>query len=301
MNALAHWTLQAEARRGWPVALAWAPHGRALALAAAAGVALYAFTRGALSLRALLAGHAGPVRGLALSADGALLASAGADRSIRLWNLQQGGALRVLAGHEDAVLRLAFSPDGTQLVSAAADGTLRLHEVATGRVLRHLRSHTDEVSALCFCDAGRLLASGSRDRQLCLHDARSGTLLRKMQHPDWLRTLLPWPADDACLLSASRDGLVRLWPCHGGAPRLTLHADHGAGLDCAAFTPDGALLFTGGRDGALRAWRVADAAPLGHLAAHAKPVLALAFSPDGRHLASAGGDNRLRLWARPAH
>ena len=156
------------------------------------------------------------------------------------------------------------------------------------------------MRALCFCDGGRLLVSGGRDNQVCVHDAASGALLRREQHDDWLRALLPWPADDAWLLSASRDGELRLWPCRGGEPRLQLRA-HAGGLDCAAFTPDGGLLVTGGRDCALRGWRVADIAPLGDIAAHERPVLGLAFSPDGRWLASSGGDNWLRLWRRAAH
>ena len=115
--------MQAEARRGWISELAWAPNGQALALASATGVALYAFTQGKLNLRNVLEGHAGPVKGIAVSADGALLASAGADRLIHLRDLRQGGALRVLAGHEGSVERVAFAPDGAQLASAGADGT----------------------------------------------------------------------------------------------------------------------------------------------------------------------------------
>ena len=78
------WTLRAEATRGWISELAWAPKGRALALAGATGIALYAVRRSELQLRAVLEGHEGPVKGIAVSPDGATLASAGADRSIRL-------------------------------------------------------------------------------------------------------------------------------------------------------------------------------------------------------------------------
>ncbi len=298
-ESLTNWTLQAEARRGWISELAWAPNSQALALAAATGIALYTIAQGQLRLRAVLEGHNGPVKGIAVSPDGTLLASAGADRTLRLWNLQQGGAMRTLTGHEDSVERVAFSPDNAQLASAGADGTLRLHDVATGRALRLLRSHSDEVRALCYCEGGRLLVSGGRDNQVCVHDAVTGALLHSEQHADWLRALLPWPADDAWLLSASRDGALRLWPGRGGAPRLELRA-HAGGLDCAAFSPDGALLVTGGRDCAIRGWRVQDGASLGHILAHSRPVLGLAFSPDGRWLASGSGDNRLRLWAQSA-
>ncbi len=298
-DSLADWAMLAEARRGWISDVVWSPQGQALALAGATGISLWSCVRGQLRLRRVLEGHQGPVKGIAVSADGSLLASAGADRRICLWDLRHGGARRTLEGHESSVERVAFSPDDRLLASAGADGSVRLHEVATGRELRALRGHADEARALCFCEGGRLLASGGRDRRVLVHSVASGALLHSEQHDDWLRALLPWPADDAWLLSASRDGELRLWPGRGGTPRLSLRA-HDGGLDCAAFSPEGSLLVSGGRDCMLRGRRVSDGADLGHIAAHERPVLALAFSPDGRRLASGGGDNRLRLWRRAA-
>ncbi|MCY4527033.1 MAG: WD40 repeat domain-containing protein [Anaerolineaceae bacterium] len=294
------WTLQAEARRGWISELVWAPNGQALAIAGATGIALFAIRQGQLQLRAVLEGHAGPVKGIAVSPDGALLASAGADRSIRLWDLKRGAAVRQLSGHEGSVERVAFTLDGALLASAGADKSLRVHDVATGAGLNVIYSHEDELRALCFCESGRLLVSGGRDRRVCVHDVAGGRLLRSEQHADWLRVLLAMPGDDGRLLSASRDGDLRLRPCREGWPLQSLACGHG-GLDCAAVAPDGRTLATGGRDCQIRLWRVESGTQIYALVAHERPVLTLAFSPDGRWLASGGGDNRLRLWRRAAH
>ena len=95
----------------------------------------------------LLTGHTDSVYGVAFSADGALLATASADRTVRLWNVATGqphGA--PLKGHTDAVRGVAFSADGTLLATASADRTVRLWNVATGHPHgAPLEGHTDEA------------------------------------------------------------------------------------------------------------------------------------------------------------
>ena len=65
---------------------------------------------------------------LAFHPDGSRLASAGADRTVRLWDVNGGREVLTLRGHHDRVLGVAFSPDGTCLASASADGDVRIWE-----------------------------------------------------------------------------------------------------------------------------------------------------------------------------
>ena len=66
----------------------------------------------------VLEGHTAPIVALAVSPDGATLASASWDHTVRLWPLG-GGTPRVLEGHKQNVNGVAFTPDGKAVVSAA--------------------------------------------------------------------------------------------------------------------------------------------------------------------------------------
>jgi hypothetical protein len=121
-----------------------------------------------------------PQRVLALSPDGARLATAGDDsHGIQLWDAATGRRLgEPMPGHVARVSGLAFSPDGRRLASASHDATLRLWDVEARRPLgQALQGHEGPVLAVAFSPDGRRLASGGADNTLRLWDAADGQAL----------------------------------------------------------------------------------------------------------------------------
>jgi len=98
--------------------------------------------------------HADTVFELAVSSDGKLLATAGGDKLVKLWDLATQKELAKLEGHTAQVLALAFNPDATQLVSGGADQQLKVWDVKTRERINTLGRHSAAITSLAWSSVG---------------------------------------------------------------------------------------------------------------------------------------------------
>ncbi|MDT9298615.1 MAG: WD40 repeat domain-containing protein, partial [Arthrospira platensis PCC 7345] len=70
---------------------------------------------------------------VAIAPDGKRAVSASWDKTLKLWDLEQGGELATLSGHSFSVTSVAIAPDGKRAVSASNDKTLKLWDLEQGR------------------------------------------------------------------------------------------------------------------------------------------------------------------------
>jgi WD40 repeat protein len=121
--------------------------------------------------RHVLQGHTGQLTSLAVSRDGALLASGDSCGTVRLWTTATWEPAGVL--HQgSAVYSLAFTPDGTRLACACANHTIRLWDVATRQAVYDLQGHGDYVHQVAFSPDGSRLVSGSGDATVRIWESR---------------------------------------------------------------------------------------------------------------------------------
>src|SRR4030095_868710 len=103
----------------------------------------------------------GAMEDLSFSPVGRMLATAGDDRSIRLWTAPQ--RFRQLSNHTDVVTSATFSRDGRTVLSSGMDQTVRWWDVATQRELRSWQAHPGGALRVRFAPDGRSFASSGVD------------------------------------------------------------------------------------------------------------------------------------------
>ncbi|MEU0332168.1 hypothetical protein [Streptomyces sp. NPDC006193] len=260
-----------------------------------------------------LSGHTGAVYLTSFSPDGRTLATAGYDRTVRLWNVtdpRRPAPLGApLTGHTSWVSSAVFSPDGHTLASAGDDGTIRLWNVTDPDrpvpLGAPLTAHQGTVYLVAFSPDGRTLASAGEDRTVRLWDlsgrARPAVRGTLRGHSAPVRCVAFSP-DGRTLATGGDDDTVRLWDVTG--PRrsrpVRVLRGHTDLVHSVAFSPDGRTLASGSADDTVRLWDVADSGRASlagsPLTGHTGPVWSVAFSPDGERLAAASADSTASLW-----
>ncbi len=236
--------------------------------------------------------HSGPLRCLAFSPDDTLLASAGDDSIVRVWDLRRGTLRNSFHGHTDSVKDVAFTPDGRSVVSAARDGTVRVWKLDHGRERFPLEGSLPPARHFALSADGRTLVLAGQDQAVRVVDAVSGQVrLTWRGHSDDVTAVALSP-DGHTVATAGADHTIRLWDPVTGEERRTLTGDVERAL---AFSPDGRVLAAGvGRD--VVRWEIATGRQLGVWKGHTAAVRCLAFSPDGRQVISGAADGTVRIW-----
>jgi WD40 repeat protein len=216
---------------------------------------------------------------LAWRSDGRLLAAAGGDERVRVWELPRGRLASVLVGHTRVVSGAVFRDRGGLLVTWSLDGTTRLWDPLSGSEL------VSAPGAVCGLspDEGRLAFRDNR--RIGMWRIEGGLECRTLHHgitgnvtPQTDTVLfhsVGYSPDGRILAASGHDG-VRLWD-RAGARELA-HLPLGP-TQTLQFLPDGTGLFTLGESG-LRRWPIEVDGRGGSPSLRIGPPLILECSPD---------------------
>ncbi len=269
--------------------LTFSPDGQLLALSERGTIRLWNPATGE-SVRQFEA-HRDDIWALAFSPDGSLLASAGRDNAVTVWEVRPGKSPRPLTGVGHWLDLLGLAADGQTLLTRSAEGSLNVWDVRDGRRLRTLANGEDRIERFLFGpDTGRTLAllwqdvqrgrdrpAFSRERICCSAFAPDNALLA-----------IGSVEDGSILLLRKTDEGIEHCRLEDSAPvqeakkrRLTISVDK------LTFSPDGRTLAATYSDGRLILWESRTGRPrhILSLPRHGNPYRCLEFSPDGRLLA----------------
>jgi WD40 repeat protein/serine/threonine protein kinase len=240
-------------------------------------------------------GHAGLVRSIAFSSDGARIITASYDGTAKIWDAGSGVELLRLSGHGGHVNSAAFSPDGRRIVTASADKTARIWDAATAQESMQLSGHTLGVETAEFSPDGSRIVTASIDKTARIWDAASGRQLKVLGGHSEAVSSARFSHDGGRIVTASDDKTARIWDAATGR-EIMVFKGHTDPLESGRFSPDGRRIVTTSIDQTARIWNVATGQEMMALRGHTSLLLSAEFSPDGLRVVTSSFDATARIW-----
>ena len=193
--------------------------------------------------------------------DNNLVASAGDNDTIKLWDLQND-TMVPFRGHTAKINSIAFSPDGNLLASGSADQTVRLWDIRTQQNIATFEHITDrwnsEIQTVAFSPDGQLLAIGDRGRDVILWNIHTQKEIATLQRDGAVYSLAFSP--NGQFLAAGGGFGVTVWDVAERKVITALDRNHTA--ERVVFPPDGQTLASVNHQGAVYLWAVPDWTPI---------------------------------------
>ena len=206
-------------------------------------------------------GHGAAVNDLAVSLDGQIIATAGENNVVRIWNASGGGAgPQQLTGFVGPVHRVAFSADGKQIlaVSNSDRPAAQVHDTQTGSLLQKFSGHAG-VAVGCAILALTPNADPNRTQTIALTASPGG--------------VFQWNV-----------AAIKQIPGHGG-PVTSL----------ARIPQNPRQVFSGSTDTTIRRWNLDNGQQMQQYN-HGGVVVAIAVASDGQRIASASDNHTAKLF-----
>ena len=223
-------------------------------------------------------GHTEGIRSMAFSSDG-MLASAGSDHTIRIWNTVKGEQIHKLVEDTGKVFSVAFSPDNQTLASGGHNGAVRLWDITTGEQKLTI-PNTGNGRSIAYSSDGILLATTGKTIQIW--HAKTGESIMTLDH-NTIKNM----GEELQLAAGDAEKMMEI------------HENMMDQAQKLAFSPDGNTLAVLRENGLIRLWDIETKSVIQIYTGH-KSVFdqgrAIAFSPDGKILASCSSNGTILLW-----
>jgi WD40 repeat protein len=161
-------------------------------------------------------GHSDTVYGVCFSPDGSKLATCGADKFVKVFEVPSGKFLKAFEGHTHHVLDVGWKADGKLLASGGADNVVKVWDYEKGEQVRTINAHGKQVTRLVFIGKTSLFATCSGDQTVRFWNADNGGNVRNFGgNSDFVYAVSASP-DGAIVAAGGEEGVLRLYNGNNG-------------------------------------------------------------------------------------
>ena len=160
----------------------------------------------------------GSMASLAFSPDGTLLASAGFDTNVHLWDVSTGQQRASLRDRLLTTFAMMFTADGKNLVIGGANGTIEIVDVQTASMVRRFRAEKYAVVNLGLSPDGRSIGASyldtdgfARPAPLATWELASGRVVRRVTPPGAPAMAAAFTTDGRLLYATAKGQELNVW------------------------------------------------------------------------------------------
>ncbi len=224
------------------------------------------------------------VQNLAFNFARRLLATAGADGSILIWNIDTKTSKTLYTSEAGAkISSVAFSPDGKYLVAGSSDNYIRVWSIENDELRKSWVAHAAGVNCVTYDQNGNHVISGGNDNKIRIWSSTGTETAPAMDYKLPVRAVAASPTENL-IAAGGNQSSVTLWDATNGHELKRWEA-HTFSVTDVVVSPDGNTVATG-HGHKIKLWDISTGRELRTFREFADYILALAFSSDGNKLAS---------------
>ena len=234
--------------------------------------------------------HEGSVNSVAVSVDGSLIATAGDDKKVRLWNFSDGKPFKVF-NHNGPVSSVAFNREGTQII--ATDGKVaRVWNIESGQEASRFENE-GSINSVSLSPDGTMIATGDENNTIRVINILTGDEIASFNHNGRFISDVSFSHKGDRLATAGRDYSARVWDIASGDE--VAHFSHGGAVFSIDFSPDDTKIVTGSHDTTARIWEIESGKEIARFE-HESAVASVDFGDSSQLVVTATWAGTARLW-----